>query len=56
MKAELRAFLRSLRVLLDLGGPIGVLIYKLDGSLDRRVRDSVARDPSWREALRPRWR
>ncbi len=26
------------RVMLDLGGPLGILLYKLDGSLDRRVR------------------
>lgn len=29
----------TLRILWRLGGPLGVLLYKLDGSLERRVRE-----------------
>lgn len=53
--AELRATIAciglALRVSLDIGGPLGLLLFKLDGSYGRRVRESVARNPSWRQVF-----
>lgn len=39
MREQLRLMCAAFRVMLDLGGPIGVLIYKRDGSLERRIKE-----------------
>jgi hypothetical protein len=51
LRCEARFISEAFRVMLDLGGPFGILIYKLDGSLPRRVRESAERNPTWRQAV-----
>jgi hypothetical protein len=39
VREQLRLMCATFRAMLDLGGPLGVLIYKRDGSLARRIKE-----------------